>query len=229
MKEKENVNERVFLEELVNFQFNCIVWDLDETLGDTQRVVKAEFDRLMGTDYSLRTIDRFDALSFWAFEDGVATYEAANTVETRLWTDSRVLSKVSPIPELQDFSRKTAGRGKTQYIVTSRNNQLKVVTKLWARQHFPWIPSSKVRITPRRDVLYDSKYKKKVIATIKPDFVFEDNVNHVSEILESTPASTRIIWLSRELETNNLKSERVLVLPGGPKQFSQLMSHNIDI
>lgn len=229
MKEIENINNLTIVRELANFDFDCILWDLDETLGDTQKVVKAAFDEALGTNYSSRVIDRFDALSHWAVEDGITTYEEANVLEMQFWTDEQLLSNVAPFPEVQDYSREAAERKKMQYIVTSRRNQLKEVTINWSEEHYEWIPIKNVKITPRKNLRYDSEFKIKVNSIIKPDFVFEDNLDHVLDILEATPEYTRIIWFSRELEADKLKDKRVLALPGGQEQFSQLMSHNIDI
>lgn len=228
MKEKESINNLTIIRELANYNFDCILWDLDETLGDTQRVVKAAFDKALGTNYSSRVIDRFDALSHWAAEDDRAIYEEANALEMQLWTDEHILSNVAPFPEVQDYSRKTAEKKKIQYIVTSRRNQLRQVTINWSKEHYEWIPVKNVKVTPRKYLHYDSEFKIKVNSILKPDFVFEDNLNHVLDILEATPRSTRIIWFSRELEADKLKDKRVLALPGGQEQFSQLMSHNID-
>ncbi|MFV1917435.1 MAG: hypothetical protein ACC618_03085 [Patescibacteria group bacterium] len=217
-----------FVIDLANYKFKCVVWDLDETLGDTQTVVKAAFDKALGTNYSSRVIDRFDALSHWAAEDGITTYEEASVIETQHWISRHTLSKVAPFPKVQDYSRKAAERGKIQYIVTSRRNQLKEVTINWVREYYGWIPVKNIKVTPRRNLGYDSEFKTKMTSIIKPDFVFEDNLDHVLEILEATPETTRIIWFSRELEADKLKDSRVLTLPGGQEQFGQLMSHNID-
>lgn len=228
LKELENNSQKSLLKDLQDLRFECIVWDLDETLGNTQKVVKEEFDNIFGTNYKLRALDRFDALSHWAVEDGIASYKEANKVEVRLWTDPLILAKVEPYHGTLDYSKKSHQRGKTQFIVTSRNTKLKEVTKLWVSHNFPWIPFENVRVTPRHNITYDGAYKRTVISSIQPDFVFEDNPSHVIEILASTPESTKIVWFSRSLETSESLGKRVLVLPNGQSKFGSLVSHNID-
>lgn len=222
------VEQLPFVRSLAQFQINCIVWDLDETLGDTQTPVKEQFDQKLGTDYRQREIDKFDALSFWAHEDGVLDYEEANRIETELWTDRDILSRVKPFPEVQFYSKEAAARDIIQFIVTSRVNQLKKITINWSEEHFPWIKRDNIKITPRKQLRYDSEYKTTAIAAIRPDVVFEDNLHHIQNILEVTPEATKFVWFAREKELAKINEKRVLCLAGKQQQFGQLMSHNID-
>lgn len=217
---------RNILLDLANFRVKKIVYDLDNTLGDAEEVVKIEFDNIFGTNYRERRINRFDALSLWAQEDGVTTFKHAQKVEERLWTDRELLSKILPYPEMQEYSRKAAELGIFQFIDTSRTGRLRKPTFNWTGIHYPWIPQVNVKITRRRNVRYDIEHKTKTIVEIGPDFVVDDNPEHILIALRSTQ-QTRFVWFALGQDLSLLDDERVVALPGGPQQYGLIMSHNL--
>jgi len=222
-----SINQSVLLNDLRNFNYKKIVWDLDDTLGNTQDVVKEMFDKALKTNYRKRIIDEFDGLSRWAAEDGIISYEIAKALEAQLWTSRILLARVLPYPEMQEYSKKAAEKGKVQYIDTSRTGRLKQVTLDWSGLLYPWIPPENIKITPNKDVRYDADHKTLTTIVLDPDIVVDDNPEHILMALNAT-TRTRFVWLALGQDFRKLQHERVLTLPGGPEQFGLLMSHNLD-
>jgi len=219
---------RIFIEDFRTFKIKRIVWDLDETLGDTQAVVKEEFDLIAGTNYKDRILDRFDGLSHWAHEDGVMTFEEAHELESRLWTSEDILGWVKPFHGIQVYSRDADKNDVEQFVVTSRTGRLDKVTFAWSLIHYPWIPRENVRITTNRDVRYDFEFKVSETGLIEPEAVVDDNNDHILMMLKNAPSKTRFVWLARLRDTSVADDKRVLAVPGGARQFSRLVSHNLD-
>lgn len=223
-----SVPQRGLIEDLRDFRVRRIVWDLDEVMGDTQEVIKAEFDHLAGTNYKARYLDRFDALSFWAEGDGVMTFQEAHELEGRLWTNKDLLSQVLPFPEIQKYSQEAYDNGVEQFVATSRQGALRGVTFEWSLLNYPWIPSENVRITQEIEVRYDTDFKVSTVFSLTPDVHFDDNLDHIGRILKKGLPKTRYVLLTRGFDPRQVEDFRVLGIPGGPKQFGVLMSHNID-
>ena len=221
-----SINQRVLLNDLRNFNYKKIVWDLDDTLGDTQDVVKEIFDKALKTNYKKRIIDEFDGLSRWAAEDGITSYEIARALEAQLWTSRILLARVLPYPEMQKYSSKAAEKRKVQYIVTSRTGRLEQVTLDWSGLLYPWIPPKNIKVTANKDVRYDADHKTNTIVELDPDIVVDDDPKHIHMALKAT-TRTRFVWLALGQDLRKLQHERVLILPGGPEQFGLLMSHNL--
>lgn len=162
----------LLLYNVLNFDVKTISWDLDQILSKTEEPVKEAFDAEFGTNYKIRKIDRWRALTAWAVYDRVLSEKEASRIEDRLWSNPDILLQAPPVEIMRRYSRSAHNLGLDQFVVTSRPPELKPSTFKWLSIHYPWIPSQNILI--RRDSRIDGDgFKVLSVSGLTPNVHFD--------------------------------------------------------
>ena len=196
------------LDKLANYKIPVINWDFDQTLVDSEIPVKQRYYELTGLDFRDRKIDRYAALSHWTEIEGSMPFDQASLIEFPIWRNSDVLSKATPITQMQEFSKKCNETNIIQTITTAREPELRQITLDTIEHHFPWFTEKNLNI--RFGVRTPSEPFKGVMSdAIDATVCFEDSITSTRQILKFSNAY--VILFPKLLERGMFQgNERVI-------------------
>jgi uncharacterized HAD superfamily protein len=191
-----------------------IGYDLDQMIAESRIPIIKEIKKKRGILYDWRTWGWHTTQKVLEEDFGLSKKEALKE-NLFLWENEKLLLKSPIIKPIKEFIGKMKLLDKEQYIVTSRKPHLHESTHQWLRNKafFDLIPPENVFLN--QDIsLKGSVYKAKMCVSLGIKLFFEDCLEQVERIIETSP-DIKVIWIpaGEDIFLAKPKSERVIKIP----------------
>ena len=231
----------------INNPDTIYIYDADGILVDSPKKVLADFLEKTGIKVDPAQIDRFNALTYIATQEGLPEDVIATAEDG--WYDPNILGG-SPryffSKPILNLTMQLVGPERN-YVLTSRLPNLEDSTQKWLRKQHPFLPEENLLIrtssTESETVFKVDKIKEQ---SEKAPYViyFEDSIKFVKAVLEDGPVNCVVVNIPVGQIRSDLEHERLFVVGRYPYDCQGMYplyrllkeaitnsspSHNIDI
>jgi hypothetical protein len=204
------------------------VYDIDAILADTAEVVLKRFSERTGIKTNSSEIDRWDYLTNLATIHGLGDYEINNAEND--WFKSEVLMAAKRLLYIRPVVQKTLNYygPERNFVLTSRNPNLKASTMDWFTRELPEIKSDNILIRQDGgiDMVNSAKFKVGSLQTLAekaPWVVFvDDHTGFVKAVLENGIKNCLVVNIPQGKIMPDFSHERLVVIKRYPDEYQAM-------